>query len=422
MEINVDIKLTEGQKAAWDLAHDTTHVRYLVMCYSRQCGKSVLCQLLMIEYLCKPDTFNAYISPTFQLGRKVYKEMIQLLEPSGIIKKANSTTLTIETVFNSTLQFFSAEAYTAIRGHTVSGILILDEAAYMQDELPNGENFWGNVVMPICKARKPLVVMVSTPCGTSGFFYEFYNRGLNHFWGTVSIKRTIYDDQLLTEQEIEEIKNSISDTAFRQEFLCEFLDDGQTFFTGFAECFDIQSFSSGKTWMGIDLAGDGQDATIVTLINEKNEVQQHKISGTLDSKYKQIADLINKTSPTAVYAENNGLGAPMINEIRKLVRNRGAILEWTTTNSTKEEIVSALAVEIANKSIHFQKDDKELFKELQNFAVTISKSRKLTFMGKHGVHDDRVMSLAIALRCKQDMKAFRSNNNGFVMSSHRSIY
>ena len=222
MKLNFNIDLTEGQKAAYNLCHDSKN-KTVVLCYSRQCGKSVLAEVLLIEYLCKSNTFNAYISPTFQLGRKVYGEITKLLENTGIIKKANASTLTIETVFGSTLQFFSAEAYTAIRGTTVSGVLIIDEAAYIQDVLPNGEQFWGNVVMPITKARKPLIVLISTPCGKQGFFYDFYLRAINYEDGVVQLTRTIYDDSLASAKDIEEIKKSIPEMAWRQEFLVEFL-------------------------------------------------------------------------------------------------------------------------------------------------------------------------------------------------------
>lgn len=422
MKINFNIKLTEGQRAAYELCHNPEN-RTVVLCYSRQCGKSVLCKLLAIEHLCRKGSFNGYITPTYQLGRKIFKDISGLLEPTGILSKANSSTLTIETTLGSTLQFFSAEAYKSVRGNTFDGILVIDEAAYMADELPNGESFWANVVMPTVKARKPLVLMVSTPCGTKGFFYEHYQRGIGGEKGYASLKRTIYDDGLVSKEEIEEIRKGISDLAFRQEFLCEFIEDATSFFKGYGECFDSEGFPSGRCWAGIDLAGDGQDATIVTFISEGGDVEQVEVKGSLDMKYRRIAEVIGRYKPVAVYAENNGLGAPMINEIRKLVANRGSILEWTTTNSSKEEIVSELAVEIADCNVHFRKTDSELFRELQNFVVTVSKSRKLTFAARSGQHDDRVMSLAIALRCRKDCKSFRrSGQNRFIMKKRNWLF
>lgn len=421
MQVNFDIKLTEGQQAAYDLCHDKNNKR-VILCYSRQSGKSVLAEILLVEYLFKNNSFNAYISPTFQLGRKVYKEISQLLENSGIIKKANSSTLTIETIYGSTLQFFSSEAYTAIRGTTVSGVLIIDEAAYIQDVLPNGENFWGNVVMPLTKARKPLTVMISTPCGKTGFFYDFYLRALNKEEGTAFLVRTIYDDGLVTKEEIEEIKKSIPAKAFEQEFECKFLDSSLTFFEGFENCFGKYPYHHGKEWIGVDFAGSGEDETILTKINEANEVFQYKITGTLDMKYKKIADIINQSNPVAAYLENNGLGAPMINEIKKLVRHKSKLYEWSTTNSSKEEIISNLAVKIANKEIYFNDEDTELFSQFGTFISKISKSKKLTFGAQEGKHDDRIMSLAIAMQCQQDFKHNSAKNMNFVRTNTKLFY
>ena len=193
MNVNFNLKLTKGQQEAYNLIHQKD-VQYLVLRWSRQCGKSVLAEVLLIEYLFKKNTYNAYVSPSYNLGRKVYSEIAKMLESTGIIKKANATTLTIETVFNSTLQFLSMEAYTSIRGLTISGILILDECGYYPDILPNGEEPWGNILMPIIKARKPKVVFISTPRGKRGMFYQMYLKAVAGEKGYAELSRTIYDD------------------------------------------------------------------------------------------------------------------------------------------------------------------------------------------------------------------------------------
>lgn len=402
MEVCIDIKLTEGQKAAWDLIH-RKDVQYLVLRWSRQCGKSVFCELLLLEYLFKKNTYNVYISPTFQLGRKLYAEMTKMLDGKGIIKKANASTLTIETIYGSTIQCFSMEAYTSIRGTTCNGVCILDECAYYPDVLPNGEEPWANVIMPITKARKPKVVFVSTPRGKRGILWDMYLKAVNGEKGYAELSRTIYQDTLVTEEEINEIKKNISDYAFRQEFMVEFMEDGLSFFVGYSDCFDYDDFEEDKTWIGCDLSGDGTDATILTKVNVRDQIQQFEIQGTLDMKYKQISSIIDSSKNLQVaYLEKNGLGSPMINEIKKLVRDKGRIREFETTNATKEEIVSEMAVDIANHKVHFQRGDRKLYEELGDFVVTVSKSRKLTFAARGSGHDDRVMSACIAKKAKRD--------------------
>lgn len=422
MEVCIDIKLTEGQKAAWDLIH-RDDVQYLVLRYSRQCGKSVFCELLLLEYLFKKNTYNVYISPTFQLGRKVYSEMTKMLDGKGIIKKANASTLTIETIYGSTLQCFSMEAYTSIRGTTCNGVCILDECAYYADILPNGEEPWANVVMPITKARKPKVLFVSTPRGKRGILWQMYLKAIDGEKGYAELSRTIYQDSLVTEEEINEIKRNISNIAFRQEFLVEFLDSSLTFFKGYENCFSDTPFNDReKVWCGCDLSANGEDATVVTLVNESSQFKQYVVEGTLDVKYNRIANIINSTQNlVAAYLENNGVGAPMIAEIKKLVKNKNKLFEFTTTNSSKEEIVSEMAVKIANGEVFFDKNDNGLFAEFGSFIVKYTKAGRMQFEAQSGKHDDRILSACIALKCKNDHKYTGNNNMNFVKNYARPI-
>ena len=374
--------------------------------------------------MCKKNTFNAYISPTYSQGRKVYKELTTLLEPTGVIKKANSSTLTIETIYGSTFQAFSMDSPNSIRGYTVDGILVMDECAFYPDELPDGSEPWSSIIMPITKARKPKVLAISTPKGKRGFWYDMYLKAISGVKGYKEISATIYQDDLISNDEIEDIRKSVSPLAFREEFLVEFLDSSLTFFQGFEDCFTDYTFNEReRVWIGVDLSSTGEDATVVTLINESMQVKQYVVEGNLDLKYAKIAKIINET-PTlvAAYLENNGVGSPMINEIKKLVRNRSKLYDWTTTNSSKEEIVSNLAVKIANKEIYFCNEDKGLFSELARFIVKYTKTGKMQFEGASGTHDDKVLSLCISLKAREDFIYSGQPNLNFVRTKAKLLY
>lgn len=381
-------------------------------------GKTVFAEIMLIEYLCKQSTFNAYISPTYSQGRKVYKELLTLLEPTGIVKKANSSTLTIETIYNSTFQAFSMDSPNSIRGYTIDGLLVMDEVSFYKDVLPDGSEPWSSVIMPITKARKPKVLCISTPKGKRGMFYQMYLKALSGEKGYKELTATIYDDDLITPEEIDEIRKSVSDIAFREEFLVEFLDSSLTFFTSYENCFSDFTFNNReKIWVGVDLSSTGEDATVVSLINESNQLQQYVIEGNLDVKYTKIANIINNIpNLIAAYLENNGVGSPMINSIRKLVLHKNKLYEWTTTNSSKEDIVSLMAVTIADRNIHFNNEDKGLFAELGSFIVKYTKTGKMQFEAMAGKHDDKVLSSCLALKCKDDFRNYGKNNNTFVRS------
>lgn len=411
-KVNFDIKLSESQQEIYKLALDKK-LKYITVVFSRQSGKTVLMMVLCIQWLMGNNCSIAYVCRNFTLAKKLYRDLIRIL-PNEIIKTSNGSDFYIESVFGSRLNFYSAEQGNSLRGQTFTH-MICDEFAFFKQEQTDGTHLWNDILSPTLKARGKKCIFVSTPLNKSSIFYEMYQRGLSdEYPNYASVLKTIYDDGFITKDEIEEIKKGVPDLTFRREYLCEWMDDGISFFQGFADCFDIDRVNDGRCWIGIDISGDGNDATIVTSINGKNEVKQYEVEGTLDMKYRIIANLIDQLHPTAVYGEINGIGSPFLNEIKKLVRHKNVVYDWTTTNSTKEEIISNLAVEIANKNIHFERDNIKLFNELSNFIVSVSKTRKLTFAAKGSGHDDRVLSLAIALRCKNDFPSYSTPKISFV--------
>lgn len=415
MKINFNIDLTRKQQQAYDILHDK-QTQFLIARWSRQCGKTVFAEICMIEYLCKSNTFNAYISPTFAQGRKVFSELTQLLEGTGIIKKANAQDLKIESIYGSTLKFFSMESPTSIRGNTISGLLVMDEAAFFPIQLSDGSDPYYNVIFPTIKARKPKVLVISTPNGKQGMFHDLYIKALNNEKGYKELFASIYDDDLITKEEIEELKRGYPPLAFKQEFECEFLDNALTVFPNFQNCFDGK-YEDGRCWCGIDPSSVGDDNTIVSIINASNQVKQYKIDGTLDMKYDKIANIINKYNPVATYIENNSIGEVMANEIRKKLVNKSRFYTFTTTNETKKQYISLLAVAIANNEIHFEQDNTLLYSELSTFTFKITKGGNITYAAREGFHDDTVTSLGVCLQCREDFKLQGNPNVDFMITS-----
>lgn len=415
MRINFDIQLTKKQQEAYDIIHKKD-CRFLVARWSRQCGKTIFAEIMLIEYLCKPYTFNAYISPTFAQGKKVFAELTQLLENTGLIKKANAADLKIESIYGSTLKFFSMESPTSIRGNTVSGILVMDEAAFFPTQLSDGQDPYYNVIFPIIKARKPKVLVISTPNGRQGCYYDLYLKAFNGEKGYYQLTATIYDDDLITKEEIEELKRGYPPLAFQQEFEVQFLDNALTVFPNFESCFDGK-YDGGKCWCAIDPSSVGDDNTIVSFINVNNQVKQYKVDGTLDEKYAKIARIINEYNPQATYIENNSIGEVMANEIKKKLTRKSNFYTFATTNESKKQYISLLAVDIANNSIHFEEDNRLLYSELSTFTFKLTKTGNITYAAKDGYHDDTVTSLGICLQCREDFKYYGINPNRFVPSN-----
>lgn len=400
MEIQFDITLTRSQQEAMEIADDDS-TKVLTLAWSRQSGKSTLMKLLVIKWLLTiPNVRIAYVCRTYMLAKRFFQDLTQsLVNVNDMVLNSSEFTIRYK---GSSLQFFSAESGHAIRGYSFN-YLILDEFAFFPMVLPDGTNLYHDILSPTMKVGGKKTIIVSTPNGKNNLFYEMYNRGINGVDGYKSLKKTIYEDGLISKEEIENIKRNIPALTFQTEYLVEFIDGGQTIFKGFMECFDSTEFNTKKVWIGVDFSSRGEDRTIVTRIDADNNVIQNNITGSLDERYRHIADIINASEGLQnCLMESNSIGTPMIAEIKKLVepRFKHRIGEFNTSHKSKDEIISALAVAISNKSIHFRPDDDELYAELSNFGVTYTKNGNVKYEALTG-HDDMVMSLAIALKAKE---------------------
>ena len=418
----LNLKFTKTQEKAWRILN-MSHCKELVLAWSRQSGKSVFLEFCCIYFLLKKWANIGYITPQFAHSRKVYSDIIKILEPTGLIKTANASTLQIELINGNRLSFFSAESPTAIRGNSFRGLVVVDEAAFINDTTSDGQDFFNSILMPTCKSYKPKLIYASTPLAKSGTFYTKFMRGQEGHPHTetpnkvYSIKATIYDDSLITAEEIEEIKNSIPEASFQREFMVEFMDNAMSAFTDYTDKFTLkkQIDFNQPLWIGVDFHSVGSDSTIVSLINTDNDVWQIEIKGGLDAQYRQIANILDKCKKlTIAYLESNSIGQVMLNEVKKLTKQKSKIIEWCTTNESKEIQVGLVQTHLTKDMMHFEESNKQLKNQFDTFGYSISKTRKITYAALSGHHDDRVLSLMIAMQAKEDYAYSGGSNIVFI--------
>lgn len=420
MKINVKgIKLTESQKLIYNAANDKEH--RIVMCnLSRQQGKTTVIILLCIKWLSSKNQEIIYFTPTKKLAKRLYGKIMKML-PKDFVVKANGTDLFIESITGSQLRFHSGEAAQSARGDNCTK-LVIDEASFIKEEI-DGQNFYYNIVMPLTKVHCDKIVMISTPKSTSGFFYDLCMQAISGERKDMTyIKRTIYEDGLITPEEIEETKKGYPPMAWKCEYECEFITNALSVFPNYEGCFDQVYEDTNKCWIGLDPSAGGDDNTILTVINEKNQVRQHKIDGELDYKYAQIASLINKYNPVATYIENNSIGSVMANEIKKKLNRKSNFYEFTTTNEAKKQYISLIAVAIANNEIHFEKDNTLLYSEFGTYSFKLTKIGNITYAARDGFHDDTISSLGVCLQCHEDFKYNSAKNMNFVRTNTKLFY
>lgn len=394
MTLNFDITLNPTQK---DLLALIENNKYVVANISRQQGKSVLAKVLATMWLFERNKFISYVTVSLKLAKKMFKDITSVI-PQNLLVTCNASDLTIETITGSTLQFYSSEQGDKIRGIT-NNYLIIDEVAFLK----NDKDLWYGILQPTIKVKGEKVLFISTPNGVDSLFYDLALKAQNtRNWGY--IKRTVFDDSYCPD--IEELRNSTPKIIFDQEYMCEFIAGANSFFTGYHNCYDdTMKFNwDSSLWAGIDWSSTGKDETIITFVNKENQIKQFNIEGDLDSKYTQIATLLNEHSLKGVYAEDNSIGSVMINALKKKLRNKNVLKAFTTTNDSKTEIITELAILFEKGEITY--NDLYLDRELRAFGYSVTKTKKLAFEGKGGVHDDRCMSLAIAMKAKKDLNNY----------------
>ena len=86
----------------------------------------------------------------------------------------------------------------------------------------------------VYKALRPMLAvgngdlwLLSTPFGKRGFFYENWAGG-SEDWVRTAVPAT--ECPRITEEFLEEERRQLGDLWFRQEYLCEFIDEAQQMF------------------------------------------------------------------------------------------------------------------------------------------------------------------------------------------------
>lgn len=378
--------LEEWQKDVYD---SITEDGIFVIKSKRQIGKSCLAAVLLIEMAFKKCCISVVVEPTQAQSRRLFKQIVNMMERSGLIRSANSQLLTIEFTNGSEILFKSAEQKDALRGFTVSGWLIIDEAAFIDDEI-------FEILFPTTDANNAPILIISTPLFCSGQFYELYTRGMNGDKRVRSFNWSEYDtSKYLPKEKLEYYRNTMSPLKFRSEYLGEFISEGSYLFGDITK--NIGKKEGGlPRYAGIDWgSGNGGDYTVLTMIDGNGVV-----TGIWSMKdvppveqIERLSNIINSfPSLSVVTVEMNSIGRIYYDS---LVRKVGVnVWQFTTTNESKRNIIEELISAFQTDAIVIPYDE-ELQRELQHYTIEKT-SKGYTYNGADGVNDDYVISLALA--------------------------
>lgn len=359
-------------------------------------GKSVACEILILKFACdKARSFSMYLSPTLKQARKVFKEVKNAIENSSIFFKANESLLEIIFRNGSTIQFVSAEQKDNLRGFTVSGILIVDEAAFIQDDL-------FNLILPTTDVHRAPVLIVSTPLFRTGFFYDFYMDGLdptNH--SVFSYDWSAYDtSEILSPERLEFYRQRMPKDKFLNEYLGQFTDLGAGIFGDVSNVINDIPNVTGKLYVGIDWAtGTNSDDTAIVIFNQYKEMVHVEYFNDKDETetIDHIIEIIKSFNPEKVTVELNSIGKIFYGLLQKKINASGLqtmLRGFNTTNESKQKIVAKFQVAIQNKECTILRDEK-LLNQMTQFESKLTPTGKVTYAASKNMHDDVVMATLI---------------------------
>lgn len=392
-------KLEPWQKDLFELYEDFPKQKIIVTKAVRQVGKSVsICLLAIAASLREAKSESKIVSPIYKQAEKLFEQTCEIAGPQLILKRDNAG-LKIKFINGSKVEFSSAESGDNLRGFTVkrSGVLCIDEAAFIDSD------FFYTVLLPMVNVYQGDVFIFSTPKSRQGFFYDLFMQGTEQDPKVISLDWTNYDTSKYLDKETLEIyRKKLPYSAFRSEFLGEWLSNEESVFSEFNSLFTLEYERTGMYYFGIDWSGQGQcDYTAISIFNNKKEMVDIVYFNDLDETQtiNKIVELARKWQPKKITVETNSIGAIYYGLLQKQIKANGLkciVQGFTTTNETKDNIISGLQVHIQNRDITL-KTDQELEKELNNYQLTFSKTGKRIFNARNGFHDDLIMATAICL-------------------------
>ena len=298
--------------------------RFAVLVAHRRMGKTVLAVNHLIKRALtdgKERGFYAYVAPFRTQAEQIAWGYLQhFTEPIPFVKK-NEQKLMLTLPNGASIRIFGADNPDSLRGLYFDGV-ILDEVAQMRTEV------WGEIIRPALADRKGWAVFIGTPKGVN-IFSQTYDQALklqsegNPDWAAMLY--SVYDTKAIDDKELESLKQEMSDSEFRQEFLCDFNAAADDALIGLdlvrqakARYYSPEAFNFAPVVMGVDVARFGSDASVIQVRQGLHAHDPIVYRGLNNMDLAdRVAFQIDTHKPAAVFIDS-GAGAGVIDRLRQL--------------------------------------------------------------------------------------------------------
>ena len=190
--------------------------RQTILNCSRQSGKSTTTAVLATheaEY--RDGSLILLLSPSLRQSQELFRKVRDVRAELGpdACPVAEESALRVELANGSRIVCLPGKEAT-IRGYSGVGLLVVDEASRVPDDLYQA-------VRPMLAVSGGRLVLLSTPFGTRGFFHHEWTEG-GPGWKRVQV--TAHDCPRIPPEWLQAERESIGEWWYRQEYGCEFVE------------------------------------------------------------------------------------------------------------------------------------------------------------------------------------------------------
>lgn len=347
-----------------------------------------------------------YFAPTYKLLSETWRAVKSAVQP--VIKQANASDHRIELIGGGVIEMWTLEDENAGRSRKYKRVII-DEAGLM----PTLGERWNEAILPTLADYAGDAWLLGTPKGRN-FFWQVWQWGqdpLKPDWISWQMPTTV--NPKIASSEIEMLRSSMPELTFQQEIEAAFIESaGGVFRNVRAAALGIrQSPYIGEFVMGVDWAQQ-HDFTVLTVLDRQSQrmVDMDRFNQVDWAVQRQrLQTMADRWSVSEIVVEVNSIGSPNFEALDRLGL---PVVAFETTSASKSPLIESLVLAFEQGEIEIL-DDPVLVGELEAYERTISPhTGRSRYSAPEGMHDDCVMSLALAWHSVMTGEVFTAASGG----------
>lgn len=188
--------------------------RFNVLVCHRRFWKTVLAVLFLLFRALQDKGLYAYIAPTYKQSKAIAFDMLVKFAQKIPWTTINISELTVVLFNGSKIRLFWADYPDSLRWLDIKWA-VFDEYAQQPPSI------YSEIVFPMINANNWWALWIWTPKGKNSF-YDLYTKALKDE-KYYTMLYTIKDTNLLTEEQIQQAREEMSEDEFEQEYMCSWV-------------------------------------------------------------------------------------------------------------------------------------------------------------------------------------------------------